>query len=103
MHPSGNTIICKGSKECIGEEIVDQILHLIQIELLVRVETYTQLADGTILAHISNVKLGNYCSLHWCGCKVVTASYTWFYIKKNSWECDLQRVATLMLEQDQDI
>ena len=42
MHLSGATIICKGSKEIIGEEVVDQRLHLIQVELLVRVETYTQ-------------------------------------------------------------
>ena len=45
MHPSGDTIICEGSKERIGEEVVDQILHLIEDELFVRVETYTQLAD----------------------------------------------------------
>ena len=38
MHPSGDTIICKGSKEQIGEEDVVQILHLIQVELLVRVD-----------------------------------------------------------------
>ena len=41
MHPSGDTIVCEGSKEIIGEEVVDQILHIIQVELSVRVEKYT--------------------------------------------------------------
>ena len=38
MHQSGDTIICEESKERIGEEVVNQILHLIQVELLVREE-----------------------------------------------------------------
>ena len=37
MHPSGDRIVCKGSNEGIGEEVIDQIHHLIQVELLVRV------------------------------------------------------------------
>ena len=45
MHPFGDIIISEGSKEHIGEEVVDQILHLIQVDLLVREETYTQLVD----------------------------------------------------------
>ena len=64
MHPSGDTIVCKESKERIVEEVVDQILHLIQVEFLVRVETNTQFADRAILAHGSNVQLGSECSLH---------------------------------------
>ena len=71
MHLSGDTIVREGSKERISEEIVDQILHLIQVELLVRVEKYTQLADRTFLAHGSNVKLGNDCSLQQEGCTLV--------------------------------
>ena len=53
---SGDTIVCEGSKERIGEEVIDQILHLILVELLVRVETFTRLADRTIVAHGSNVR-----------------------------------------------
>ena len=64
MDSSGDTIVFKESKERIVEEMIDQILHLIQVELLVRVETYTQLTNGTILAHGSNFKLGNDCQLH---------------------------------------
>ena len=74
MHPSGDTIICEGSKECIGEEVVDLILHLIQVEPLVRVETYTKLADETTLACVSNVNSVSECSLHQNGCMVGTIS-----------------------------
>ena len=33
MHLSGDIIVCEGSKERIGEEVVDQVIHLIQSEL----------------------------------------------------------------------
>ena len=74
MHPSGAIIICEGSKEQISEEILDQIMHRIQVEQLVRKDNYTQLADRTIL--------GNEFSLHQNGCMVGIESYTcWSHIK----------------------
>ena len=71
MYSYEDRIICEGSKERIGEEVVDQTIHFILVELFVRLETYTQLANGTICAHGSNIQLGSECSLHQEGCMMV--------------------------------